>query len=56
MYLIYLAQQAASEAVAAGEKPAPVEYKSKLNFGMYTIVGAKSTFVTQGLVDKQLKA
>ncbi|QEN03978.1 hypothetical protein EW093_04435 [Thiospirochaeta perfilievii] len=50
-----LTQQAASEAVAAGEKPAPVEYKSKLNFGMYTIVGAKSTFVTQGLVDKTVK-
>lgn len=48
-----LAEQAiASAPVVEGQEPIAKVYKSKLNFGMYTILGSKSTFVTQGLVDK----
>ena len=49
-----LAEAAAAPAVSADGEVVPVEkvYKSKLNFGMYTIVGSKSTFSTQGVVDK----
>ncbi len=41
--------------LAEGEKPAPKVYKSKFNFGMYTILGSQSTFVTQEMVDKTNK-
>lgn len=47
-------------AVAGGGKPgagkvAGDPYAAKLNFGMFTYFGSKSSFVTQGLVDKTKK-
>ncbi|MBN2616704.1 MAG: glycogen-binding domain-containing protein [Spirochaetales bacterium] len=38
--------------VSGSEVPVETVYKSKLNFGMYTILGSRSTFSTQGVVDK----
>ncbi len=40
---------------AAKTDAAPQEVKSKLNFGTTTIIGSRTTFSTQGLVDKTEK-
>ncbi|HOX17170.1 MAG TPA: glycogen-binding domain-containing protein, partial [Spirochaetales bacterium] len=44
-------------ATGSGDSGLPVAntYPSKLNFGMFTVIGSKTTFVTQGLVDKTVK-
>jgi len=45
----------ASAKTEAGSAPAGKVIGSKLNFGMYTILGSKTTFSTQGVVDKTQK-
>lgn len=54
--LIVVADLLAGAAAAKeGAPAAPKEYRSKLNFGTTTIIGSRSTFSTQGLVDKTVK-
>lgn len=47
--------QLAASGAAGGSTGFVNTYPSKFNFGMYTVLGSKSTFVTQGLVDKTVK-
>jgi len=44
-----------SAAPAAGTVPVAPVYNSKLTFGMTTVLGSRTTFSTQGLVDKTQK-
>ncbi len=46
------AAPAATAADGDASEPVAKVYPSKLNFGMYTIIGSKTTFSTQGVVDK----
>ncbi len=57
--LIVVADVLAAQAVGGSGAPGAVTladpYAAKLNFGMYTILGSKTTFLTQGIVDKTQK-
>lgn len=57
--LIIVADNLSAGPVTAAEsgskEPKEKEYKSKFNFGMYTIMGSMSEFSTQGVVNKSEK-